>query len=1521
MDPQTSTVAEQPASLSTVLLAYFKDVEAGRRPDHEELLARHPHLAGELAALLDAQERLSTFFEPLRVTTPAGPDTPAAPPASFGDYQVERKLGQGAMGVVYKAWDAKLQRDVALKIIRSASLDDPKERARVEAAEARAVARVQHPYIVQVFEVGEHQGMPFLALEYVPGGNLAEQIRGNPWEARRAAAMVERLARAVSHAHEHGVVHRDLKPGNVLLTATGEPKLTDFGLAKRIDTDADLTRTGTICGTPSYMAPEQAAGKAREIGPAADVWALGAILYELVTGLPPFRGATVLDTLDQVRTADPVPPARLVGRLPRDLETICLKCLRKEPDQRYATAADLAADLGRFQRGEPIKARPVGWAERAWKWVRRNPATGVLLAATVLFLLLLSGGALTAAGLWRTQRDAAVAAEGRAEQRKKEAEAARDDALQMLFAALKSVPGDVRATRLRGDPGAYFAGMPRLRETLDKARELNAPGEVVHATRNEMTNLLTVSDTEVVREWDGLPEGSTEFTLDPRLERYVLVVNGRRSLRRVSDGGTVFEFPDLPLPIPNTRFSPDGRKFAHTAGGENPRVVCWSLDGPPKKPLWEAGEAFVAQFTPDGKQVLVSGPPTDPKAKTRLLDAETGQEVRTFEQGALAFGFPVHPGRPWVALWRLGQPFRVVDYRTGAEVGKVGLGYSLAQNVSWHPTRPVLAATAADQRIHLFDVTSGKDIGPTPEGSAPEGTVVQFSPSGDHLLATDWNGAVRLWDVATGSLILLYPTQRSLITAGFGPEGRAYWVVPEGKRCRLLRVRLGEGLRVVSGSSGQAVRSRDPSSSVFDPDGRLFASRSVDGACTLFNAVTGTELAALPTDCAPIRFERPGGALFTNHRSRGIERWPVHFEGGGRCRVGPPERVAPAGGNVWSGLSADGSVIAVPAVGTEIGTRVLIRGKPARSVIAGPQHDVRFCDVSADGRWLVAGSHVVGKVQVYDARTGEPFARLLGDGGMGRFSPDGGWVFVWGFRGQRKLVRVGTWTDHRAVRGHEVCFSPDGRLLAVGEGKGIVRLEDTETGREVARLEVTDATRQIPIAFSPDGSRFYASGESNGSLYIWDLRLIRSRLKEMKADWDWPEIPPAAAVDPVTAVEVLTGNPDYERAIPHLQKADFDQAIPLLEKAVNADPNFIAAQLDLGFAYNKKRAFDKAIPCFKKVIELDENNVKAHNNLGFAYSGKGLYEDAILCFKKVLAIDEKHADALNNLGAAYNDKGLYEDAIPCFKKVLAIDEKHPSALNNLGFTYIALGLYDQGIPCLKKAVEIPPKSAICLDNLAVALRDVGEFTPACDALKEALALTKETAPPYQRWKRKLEELEALLRLERELPDIAKGERKPANFQEGIRFAKLCRFKQHYGAALRLYEQAFAGDPDAAKKLGAGDLTILARTALLASAGKGSDPPPEADRPKYRAKALAWLQHLVKTQREALEKDFNANRNSCQINLHVLLQHKDLAPVRPPALNNFPAAERKEWESFWDEVETLLEKSERAAPDPSPRQNP
>jgi serine/threonine-protein kinase len=350
---------------------------------------------------------LDALFPPPNEAVPL-PETDLPP---IPGYEVETILGRGGMGIVFRARHLRLNRLVALKMLLFGACATRQERARFQ-REAAAVARLQHPNIVQVFDVGDIDGRHWFTMEYVANGSLAQKLAGAPQPTRQAAQLVATLAGAVQTAHERGIVHRDLKPANVLLAEDGTPKISDFGLARQQDDGAALTQTGMAIGTPSYMAPEQARGRPDAVGPAVDVYALGAILYELLTGRPPFRAATSAETVQQVISQDPAPPSRLNDQVPRDLETICLKCMHKEPGRRYVGAATLADDLRRFVEGRPIQARPVSPGERLWRWSRRNPTAAALLATALALVGLASGG-----GVWFVQQRA-----------ERQAEAARHDA-------------------------------------------------------------------------------------------------------------------------------------------------------------------------------------------------------------------------------------------------------------------------------------------------------------------------------------------------------------------------------------------------------------------------------------------------------------------------------------------------------------------------------------------------------------------------------------------------------------------------------------------------------------------------------------------------------------------------------------------------------------------------------------------------------------------------------------------------------------------------------------------------------------------------------------------------------------------------------------------------------------------------------------------------------------------------------------------------------------------------------------
>ncbi len=374
-----------------ILDAYLARLQAGERPDRKAVLSEHP----ELASALDCLETLEKLGP-----KPAGMEKEddgfivsseihqaGDLPREFGSYQLLSELGRGGMGVVYKARQEDLDRVVAVKMILSRHLASPEQVRRFQ-AEARAAAKLRHSHIVPIHEVGQLNGQDFFTMDYIEGQSLAQHIQQGPVDVATAVRILSTIARAVEYLHAQGIVHRDLKPSNILLDAQGEPYLTDFGLAKMLQPDVQATATGVIAGTPAYMAPEQAAGRGREVGPASDVYSLGAILYELLTGQPPFLEENPLDTLLNVLSADPMLPRRLNPKIPRELELICLTCLQKTPGQRYSSAEALADDLDRFARGEPIKIRPPHLGQRFLGWTRRQPPLASRLGGLALFYVI-----------------------------------------------------------------------------------------------------------------------------------------------------------------------------------------------------------------------------------------------------------------------------------------------------------------------------------------------------------------------------------------------------------------------------------------------------------------------------------------------------------------------------------------------------------------------------------------------------------------------------------------------------------------------------------------------------------------------------------------------------------------------------------------------------------------------------------------------------------------------------------------------------------------------------------------------------------------------------------------------------------------------------------------------------------------------------------------------------------------------------------------------------------------------------
>ncbi len=987
----------------------------------------------------------------------ARPTDSKTAPLTLAGYEILDELGRGGMGVVYKARQLAVHRLVALKMILAGAQASPQELQRFR-NEAQALGRLKHPGIVQVYEVGEQEGRPYFSMEFCPGGSLKDRIEGTPRPPQEAAHTVEQLARAMAAAHQAQILHRDLKPANVLVSEDGTLKISDFGLAKKLDEEGQ-THSGAIMGTPSYMAPEQA-GEAKTATPAVDIYALGAILYELLTGRPPFKGATAMETLLQVVSTDAVSPSQLQPTTPRDLETICLKCLHKEPGRRYPSALALADDLKRFQAGEPIAARPISRVERVWRWGRRNPAIAGLIAAVFLALLL---GTVVSTSLAFQARASAERATNEAEA----ASAARDRADHEAENALASA----RQVQERG----YLSDMLAVQRCIDQ-RTIPTVRELLERHRPEKTDGIDRRRLEWYYWWnESHRETLTLETPGGELRGFWLSPD-EKEVRVVNEVGVVTKWDlstrqkttvpltrglPIPLVVITGAFRPDGKQVEVVAGALGAGgfgVELFDADTGKALPL-KAGLAGISVhalcFSPDGKQLAICAP-GDPLGggfatpivnAIKIWDTPTGRLLYTLKPSTELINCVAYSGDGNTILaGDSSGSVHLWNAKTGKEVRVLKGGEEAIHVVTTTPDDKMVLA-GGEGFIQSWETKSGM------EGRRFKvaGTVnaLTCSPKGQFLASAGTDRTITIRDLSMGHTLctllghtdsvrsVVYSRDGSKLFSCAGEEIKV-WPVPDTKAHP-----LGPGLNWTG-------------SCTVSPNGRTMVTQEERKTLSVWDCATWKKRLTLAAP--PIRelcFSPDGTKLLGSaENDKLVHVWNLttgkeEFTfGDGKARpfgllVSPDSR---------HGASAteNGSVEIVDlANGTLVATLTLTNGARIHTLTYNPSGTILV--TSSGTAWTP------GDVHLWDTQT---------------------WR------------EVGHWKAHtREI--FTAAFSPNGKLLATGGSDRTVRIWDTATWKELHVLRTSLRPIQC-LCWTPDGERLLSGGFSLddypalGEVRVWE---------------------------------------------------------------------------------------------------------------------------------------------------------------------------------------------------------------------------------------------------------------------------------------------------------------------------------------------------------------------------------------------------------------------------------------------------
>ncbi len=1027
------------------------------------------------------------------------PDTPALP---AGDFERLTELGRGAMGVVWLARQRSLDRLVALKVIAAGTRPADWLEARLR-REAKSAAQLQHPHLVTVYEVGTEPGGAYLAMEYCEGGSLRERLRVGVLAPRAAAELGAKLAAAVAHAHAAGVLHRDLKPSNILLTAAGEPKVADFGLAAPVAGAGDLTVTGEMLGSPSYLAPEALAAGAR-LGPAADVYGLGAILYECVTGRPPFTGESVAAVLAQIPAAEPAAP-RLVNRdVPADLDTIILHCLQKTPAARYASAAELAEDLRRLLDGRAIRARPTPAVQRAWRWARRHPVTAAAVTAVPVLLAVVAG--VSAMAAWRLEQaqHRTVESLNRAEAEGRRAARAEAEAREQLRAALLA---QAHATRLTAREGQRRDALAALRQAatirpgLDARNEaiaaLAAPdweprqttkvwsdpglstvtplpgyGAFIHETERGEFSRRRFPEGTVDWSWPGIGSPSAGQTVVSRDGRHVAVrlQNDEIHVLDAANGRPRFRLTGRPFAFKAWRiwgygvdmaFSPEGDVFAATRaeGGVSFHAPA---DGR-ELARWEAKEGMVSvAFAPDGKTLAAGGGRTREENLVAIVEAATGRELRR----------AATPGR--------------VDF------------------VTWSADARWLAAGTRPVQVHAAAGLSLRAV--VPDRAALHAC---FLADNQRLLLSEQTGQTRLWDIDSGRLLL---TKQDSGRPGvwFDGEPPRQWRYFSNGTVDLHALADRPVLAtIMSARPNQTVPSiADPVD--VSPDGRWLLVGGWAGP-TLIDLRAkrmAARLETAPSNSASVaRFDPEGAALWVGQSAGPLQRHAFAEGAEGRPLIGAGETVPGHDGFLPTAIQRGAGVLALTDYR---GGRVRMFRIRTREIVAEwtlPR--ASHAAFSPDGQWVLTNAEPAegARAEIREVATGRLVRTLGGQSGREAvWSADGRWVLAGTARDRVGLWRTDTWEPGPELPvevrnfSNRGALSPDGAWLAIRGDQAIV-LFRTATGETLARLAVADSLRAVPaVRFTPDGRRLIVA-RMEGQIDLWDLGALRRELGALGLDW------------------------------------------------------------------------------------------------------------------------------------------------------------------------------------------------------------------------------------------------------------------------------------------------------------------------------------------------------------------------------------------------------------------------------------